>query len=279
MKFMRASAVLLTGLMLAGCAEAHAASKDTRELSMMRNEPLLEMVLTEDELREEYDADSAVSIRFLEEDVDIEGEGAYCQEGILMIQQAGTYVLCGEADEAGIEVNCSSNEAVRLVLNGIRLSSSQGPVLYVNNGSKVILTAVPASENILKSTAAEPITATAAVISETDLVINGGGSLEIVSEKGEGIQAQGSVKLLDVMVSIQAGTDGIRAGDLIGGLDCILNVKAQANGLWAGYETTEGEILFPSGVLTVHAGDAGIIAEGDISTAGSELYVSEGTNQ
>ena len=65
-----------------------------------------------------------------------------------MINRAGAYQLSGNLDNGRVLVNASGEDVV-LVLNGVNVTNSDGPALYVFKAKTVTLIANGDTENIL----------------------------------------------------------------------------------------------------------------------------------
>ena len=100
------------------------------------------------------------------------------------ITTAGVYVISGTASDAQIVVDAGDEDKVQIVLDGVSITNSSIPCIYVKNADKVFVTTTD-STNSLSVTGTfteDGDTKTDAVIfSKDDLVLNGTGTLKIES--------------------------------------------------------------------------------------------------
>ena len=268
----------LSAFLLSGCTTAAAM---TKAQNAVRVETLPELNLSEEEQLETYDDATAVHIQFNGTETAIEGSGAQLKDGILTISAPGTYVLSGNGT-AAVVIDTEQKGNVHLVLNGVKLNSESGPAVYVANAEKTILTVLTGTKNTLEADGENADGKKGCIYAKDDLVINGGGSLELTASSGDGIHGNDEVKLVNAMLTVHAESDGIDANDYLGIKDCILNLTAGKDGIKAGDtdedtgEVTVSAIEIDGGVLTITAEDDGIQATGDISAASAELQIEAG---
>lgn len=153
----------------------------------------------------------------------------------LTITQPGTYILSGGTEavplDALVEVKiadgAAENAQVHLILNGLYLTSNNikaddGLItIKKQNLAKAIITIKAGSTNVLKDVGTcgteteddgtTSTTYTAGIVcKKTPLVINGTGTLEITSAKGNGIKCTDSLKIADAEITV--GTEDAPAG-------------------------------------------------------------------
>ena len=148
----------------------------------------------------------------------------------LSINEEGVYVVSGAASESTIVVEASDTAKVQIVLNGVQISNTDFPAIYVKSADKVFVTLE--GENSLEVTGdfvADGETETDAVIfSKDDLCLNGSGSLTINSSNHAVVSkddlvvtggsytinaANGSAFRANDSVRIAAGNFDIKAAD------------------------------------------------------------------
>ena len=145
----------------------------------------------------------------------------------LTITEAGVYVISGTAKEAQILVEAAEDAKVQLVLDGVNITNTGSPCIYVKSADfpaiyvlsadKVFVTTGD-SENTLAVTGgfmADGETSTDAVIfSKEDLVLNGTGTLTIESTDN-GIVSKDDLKVTGGTYSITCEGNGLEANDSI----------------------------------------------------------------
>jgi hypothetical protein len=109
------------------------------------------------------------------------------------ISAAGVYVLSGEVKNVTVTVEADDEAKVQLVLDGLSIVNEDAPAIYVKSGDKVFVTTTQ-SDNLLEVTGifgSDGDTNYDAVIyTREDLVLNGVGSIKIVSDQGNGVTSK-----------------------------------------------------------------------------------------
>ena len=195
----------------------------------------------------------------------------------ITISEAGVYVISGSASEATVTVDAGDEDKVQLVLDGVNVTNSDFPVIYVKNADKVFVTTL-STESVLSVTGsfrADGTTNTDAVIfSKDDLVINGTGILTINST-AHGITGKDDIKITGSSVYVTSGSSAIQANDTIAVADGVLTISSKTDGLHAenDSDSTEGNIYICGGEITVTAGDDGIHAVAAVQIDGGDIAV------
>ena len=269
------TAVLLASALLSGCKNAEEAvigRIDSAEETMPYESELL--YFDPEDLDETVNMNEATVITLNGKCAECYGEGVSVSGSEVTLSRSGTYVIAGELNDGSIIVDTKDTDPIRLIFNQAGVISSSGPAVDVRNASKVILGAVTGTDNTLQSVSAEGIKA------EGDLVINGGGSLSISAEAGDGIYGMGMVKIINTMLEIKSADDGIEAGKLAAVHDCILTIKSNGTGIKTGIRQDEedenGQILIEGGVITIDAENDCLVCSGDIKTEHAELNLTDG---
>ena len=196
----------------------------------------------------------------------------------ITITAAGVYVLTGAASEVTVVVEAGDEDKVQLVLDNLSITNTDSPAIYVKNADKVFLTTAADSENSLSVTGtftADGSTNTDAVIfSRDDLVLNGLGSLTIVSTDN-GVSCKDDLKVAGGTLTITAGGHGLEANESIAIADGVISISAKADGLHAenddDYRT--GWVYVCGGVLSVSAGDDGLHANTIVQIDGGTVTI------
>ncbi len=178
-------------------------------------------------------------------------------EDSLTLSAKGDYVLSGTW--TGQVVVDAPEEKVRLILNGVSITSPQGPAIYEKSADKLIITLAEGTENLLTDGAAVTDgddTIGAALYAEDDLSINGDGSLTVNGTAKHGIQSKADLIIAGGSLTVSAVTDGIRARNSLLVLDGDITVTAGGDGLATTRTDKEdkGWILLAGGRLTVKTG-------------------------
>ena len=198
------------------------------------------------------------------------------------ITSAGVYVLSGNASNVTVTINAGDDDKVQIVLDGVSITNSSKPAIYVVNADKVFVTTASGSTNSLSVTGsftADGTTNTDAVIfSKDDLVLNGLGTLNIRSTEN-GVTSKDDLKITGGTLNITCSADALEANDSIAIADGNISINTDKDGLHAenDEDNTVGYIYICGGSLDINAGSDGIqgttivqIDNGNINISGSE---------
>lgn len=209
--------------------------------------------------------------------------GVVIEEGKIEIRTSGTYVLEGSLDEGQIVIDAEDKGTVRLVLNGVSISSSTGSVIHVKQSEQTVVSIEQGTENILEDAEEyifeegedEPL---AAIFSKGDLSINGTGKLIIQANYKDGITGRDDVIVTGGKIEIHAKDDGIVGRDLLAIRDAELTIDARGDGVKSSNAEDEqkGHVVLQSGSINIAAGSDGIQSERDVLVLGGEYVITAG---
>ena len=192
------------------------------------------------------------------------------------ITEAGVYVIKGTAKDCTIKVNADSEAKVQLVLEGVSVTNSDFPAVYVLSADKVFVTTAQGSENTLSVTGefkSDGDTNTDAVIfSKDDLVFNGQGTLKIESANANGISGKDDIKVTGGTYEITSALDSIESNDNILICDGSFTMTSQKDALHC--ENDEDNTL---GNIIISGGSFNITAESDAIQGNTSVIINGGT--
>ncbi|MBQ6451235.1 MAG: carbohydrate-binding domain-containing protein [Solobacterium sp.] len=198
----------------------------------------------------------------------------------IMIAQAGVYLLTGSAKETTVIVDAGDEDKVQIVLNGVSITNTDTPCIYVKNADKVFVTTTD-TENSLSVTSEfrEDGTETDGVIfAKDDLVLNGTGSLTLRSSDNA-VVCKDILKITGGTYIITADDAAFEANDAILVYDGNITVLACEDGLHAENDEDDstGYIYIRDGLITISGEDDAVhgttlvqIDGGDISLTAAE---------
>ena len=211
-------------------------------------------------------ADDEFSSRDMEQTADLSDATYLTLESgeDITITAAGVYVISGSAKESTIIVEAGDEDKVQLVLDGVTITNTSTPCIYVKNADKVFVTTTDSTNKLTVSGtfAADGDTNTDAVIfSKDDLVLNGVGTLTI-SSTDNGITSKDDLKITGGTISISCTSDAIEANDSIRIAGGDITIKSKKDGLHAEYDEDDsvGYIYICGGTLNITASDDAIHA-------------------
>ena len=133
----------------------------------------------------------------------------------LTITAEGVYVVSGTASEATIVVD-AEDAKVQLVLNGVSITNSDFPCIYVRAADKVfVTTAADSSLSVTGAFTGDGETNTdGAIYSRSDLTLNGTATLTVYSS-ANGVVAKDDLKITGGSYVISAGSHALEGKDSI----------------------------------------------------------------
>jgi hypothetical protein len=225
------------------------------------------------------DSDGMFSDRDLEQEADL-SEATYItlQSGQdVTISAEGVYVIQGSAEDTSIIIEADKAK-VQLVLEGVTITNSDAPAIYVKSADKVFVTTTD-SENSLTvngTFTADGDTNTDAVIfSKDDLVFNGKGTLTIVST-ANGISGKDDVKFTGGTYNITCNEDAIEANDSIRVSDGSFTIRSGKDALHSedSDDTSKGFIYISGGSFDIDSDGDGIQATTVLTIDGGTFDIS-----
>lgn len=202
----------------------------------------------------------------------IKGSGAVVKEGKVTITAAGVYVLSGKFDNGQIIVDVQNKGSVRLVLNGVKINSTDNAPIYIKNSGKTIITLQDGTDNTItdgeKYVLADPSAdePTAAIFSKSDLTINGTGKLNLRGNYKDGITSKDDLKIIGGNINVYSVDDGLVGRDMVLVKEGTITIEAAGDGIKSTNDTDplKGFIAFQGGTFDIQAGADGIQAETSI---------------
>ncbi len=198
------------------------------------------------------------------------------EAGEVIISAGGDMWISGSLD-GQLVIDAEEDELVHLYLAGVEITSPGGPAIRVEEASKVIMTLVSDTENVLTDSPdyTDYAETPACLYSACDLTINGDGALYITGYHEDGIRSRDRIKLLDGTLSVQAKGDGVRGNDGIYMQNASVRIESEKNGLRTVNQGADdrGVIEISGGTLSVIAGKNGVSAASDVYLYGGRCSV------
>ena len=195
----------------------------------------------------------------------------------ITISKEGIYLLSGTASEYTVRVEASKEAKVQLVLDGLDVTNTDFPVIYGVSADKVFITTTD-SNNTLEVTGAfrdDGDTGTDAVIfSKDDLVLNGTGTLNIVSSDN-GISSKDDLKITGGTLNITSAADALEAHDSVAIADGDITIHTPKDGIHSedDEDDTVGYVYIGGGTLNIEAGDDAVHATTVLQIDGGTLDI------
>jgi hypothetical protein len=220
------------------------------------------------DLDAEYDPNTDVSINCNGNSCNVNGSGATSSNGIVTISAAGTYIVKGTLN-GQVRIEATKEDFVHLVLNSVSISSRNGPAIYGVAASKVVITLVGdntlTDSNNYTTVEDEP---DACLFIDSDLAINGQGSINVTANYSDAIRCKKDLKLISGKITVpKANKRGIKARNSICILDAVIDVTSNDTAIKATRDNDpeKGFVVIDGGKITIKAGKDGIHAETHIT--------------
>ncbi|KAG4103656.1 hypothetical protein H8356DRAFT_1643547 [Neocallimastix lanati (nom. inval.)] len=178
----------------------------------------------------------------------------------------GTYVISGSLD-GQLRIEAAKNDFVHLILKGITIKSKNGPSINGVSAEKVTITLE--EDNLLEdsenyATDESETTTDACLFINSDLTINGSGSLTVVGNFNDAIRCTKDLKLISGSVTIPSAVrKGINAESSICLKDGNYNINSIDSALSVNQDNDaeKGFIVIDNGKIIINTKDDAIHAE------------------
>ena len=174
----------------------------------------------------------------------------------ITITDEGVYNLTGAISDGLIRVNTEGN--VKLVLNNVSITNPNGPAIYIENASDVIVELAESSNNYLEdgsSYSGYEIDVIGTIFSHDDITFQGNGTLEVVSNNEDAIVSKDDLKIVNGTYIITSKDDGIRGKDSVYIQNGTFNINSTGDGIKStnDTETDKGYILIENGTFKINS--------------------------
>ena len=271
--------LLLLMAFLAGCAQdAGAAVQSGTALPVSAS-----YTYADEDLDASWDAQTASAVRFGSDGIETSGDGVSASGSTVTISAAGTYVLSGTADDAQIVVDAGKNDLVRLVCNGVDLTSATGAAIASFQARKTIIILADGTDNSFSdaqtySYADADTAPDAAVFAQDDLTITGGGSLTVYGNYNDAIGAKDYLCVTDGTITVQAVADGLQGRDGVAVKAGSLAIEAGVDGIKSNNDehAEKGFIVLDGGTFSIVSGHDGVQAQTSLTIGGGTFELHTG---
>ena len=206
-----------------------------------------------------YDESKASKISLQGTTATVSGEGVTVNGSTVEITKAGTYIVEGTATSVQLKVAAGKEDEVQIVFKNATLKNTEAPLL-VDTAKKVILTLADGTKNEVADESTS--TVKGAIYSDSDLTINGKGSLTVTGAASNAIKSKDGIRIVDATVTTTAKKHGIAANDFVNVSGATLNLTADEDGIHSDNDDDVllGNVYLVNTTITVNAGDDGINA-------------------
>lgn len=213
----------------------------------------------------------------------------------LTIDKKGIYYLKGTLNGT---ITIDTDENVKLVLEGVTITSNDGPAIYVKSSKNTYIELKEGTINKIEDSEKHSNTdLDATIYSKDDLIFTGTGKLILTANYQDGIVSKDDLIFENGSYEITTVDDAIRGKDSVVIVDGDYNINAKGDGIKSTNETdsTKGYILIQNGTFNINATTDGIDAKtnlvikngtfniitggGSVNASTKEGWGSWGTNQ
>lgn len=148
----------------------------------------------------------------------------------VMITAGGEYIISGSSNDGQIVVDTETEDKVEIILNGVDLTCSNGPAIFINEAKKCIVKIAGETVNYLSDGGKDKVN-DGVIFSNDTLKIKGSGRLEIDAVNAHGIASDDDVIIENGEIYINSKKSGIFAHDDITINDGDLTIFGGTNGI------------------------------------------------
>ena len=200
----------------------------------------------------------------------IVGANAAADGSRVIISAGGDYLISGNTDDGQIFVDTATEEKVKLILNGVGIANSSGPVILINDAKKCTIELMDGTISVLRDGAKDKVN-DGVIFSNDTLRIKGGGELYIYSNNAHGISCDDDVIIEGGRYEIDSVKSGIFAHDDITINDGDLLIRGGTNGI-----KSKGTININGGRTIAYGGTkeekSSVYSDGAFNYTGGTLY-------
>jgi len=196
-------------------------------------------------------------------------------DGQLVIQSTVkevAYVLSGTTTNGSVKIY--SDNKFKLTLNGVSITSTNGPALNIQSKKRAFIVLADGTENNLTDGAQyaeiEGEDGKATLFSEGQLIFSGTGTLNVQGNYSHAICSDDYIRVLAGTINVTGAVkDGIHTNEAFIADGGILHIKAGSDGI----EAEEGFIIINKGDITLNVADDGIVASYEDGDEAIDPYV------
>ncbi len=222
------------------------------------------------------------TISFSDEEIKAEGTGAQIDGNVVRITSAGVYALSGKSSDAKIMIEAFKSD-VKLIFNGVELTSKSGAVIDCEDAKLLTLCAVGNTKNVVSDTINYTFVAgqdepDAAVFSRSDTVIMGSGELAVNGVYKDAIKCKDGLTIGGGTLSINSADDAITGKDYAVVYGGDITVSSGGDGIKStnNVDANRGYVTITGGKINIESEKDGIQAETLLTVSGGDIKIKAG---
>lgn len=228
---------------------------------------------------DDYDDINATKITISQDSASIKGVGASATGADIRIGAQGTYILSGQTSNGSIVIDAGKAE-IRIVLEGVSITNTDGPAILVKNAKKVTFTLAEGTNNILTDGDFYEIKEINSIVDGTifaksDLFFNGSGTLTVNGNNAHGIVSKDGLAIENGIINVNSKGAGVCGKDYIDIANVNLNVNAGTDGLRSDNitESSKGYITIKNGTFNITCGNDAIQSHNNTKIEGGNFNI------
>jgi hypothetical protein len=177
-------------------------------------------------------------------------------------------------------VDADKDAYVHIVLNGFTITNENGPAIYAKKCDKLTITLADNSKNSITDGTnykdvdedGEP---DAALFSESDMTLNGNGSLTVTGNYADAIKCKKDLKFISGTYKITAASEGIKGRNSVTIKDGTFDINSKDTAIKSTRDddAEKGYIIIDGGSITINAGNDGIHSETHTTINGGDINI------
>ena len=200
----------------------------------------------------------------------IKGSNVSANGPIVTINGGGDFLFTGGVTDGQICVNTATEEKVTIVLNGVDISNSNGPAIFINEAKKCTIKSREGTVNHLSDGGKDKVN-NGVIFSNDTVRLKGNGELNITANNAHGIASDDDIIIDNGTYNISSKKSGIFAHDDITVNEGRLNIKGGTNGI-----KSKGTININGGYTVVSGGTkedkSSVYSEKSFNYTGGYVY-------
>lgn len=252
---------------------------DTATQTTVEALPTLDTGYSKFDLNADETTDGCTTIVLADDKTSVTGNGALWKDGVLTINAAGTYVLSGKLSDGRVMVAAEEDDKVRLVLNGVDITSTAEAPLIIAGADKAALILASGSENRITDAraavtddTADAVENKAAISAQVSLTINGNGSLVVTGGCRNGISTKKNLRIVNGTLSIEAQNVGLKGKNSVSICGGEITVRSGGDCI-----KTEESDNTAKGFVDITGGSLTLVTDGDGISASQYFLMSGGS--
>ncbi|MDO5435986.1 MAG: carbohydrate-binding domain-containing protein [Clostridia bacterium] len=226
-------------------------------------------------------ADDLITVTLSDEGMSFAAETGITAEGsVVTITRPGEYLVSGTLTDGRIVIDCEIEGKVTLQLNGVNITSTNGPAIHIVKCSpRAVISLVDASVNRLENGSELVLDAdeepNGVIFSKDDLTISGQGTLTVKAGAMDGIVSKDDLCIKDGNITVTAPRHAIRGKDSVEISGGVITVTAGKDGLRSTNKTKTdaGFISITGGEITIRCGDDALSYETACDISGAVITI------